>query len=58
MTHVDFAIAFDKLEQDFIALIDSLGSSRELNCAKTRLEEATLWVAKHIAVVELADANG
>ena len=29
-------------------LIDSLGSSRELSLAKTKIEEAVMWAVKHI----------
>lgn len=29
--------------------IESLGSSRELSTAKTKIEEAVMWAVKHIA---------
>jgi hypothetical protein len=29
-------------------LIDSIGSSRELSIAKTKIEEAVMWAVKHI----------
>ena len=33
---------------DFVALLDSIGSSRELSLAKTKIEEAVMWAVKHI----------
>ena len=33
---------------DFYNLIDSMGSSRELSIAKTKIEEAVMWAVKHI----------
>lgn len=33
---------------EFWELVDSLGSSRELSNAKTRIEEATMWAVKHL----------
>lgn len=32
----------------FHNLIDSLGQSRELSIAKTKVEEAVMWAVKHI----------
>lgn len=32
----------------FHALVDSLGVSRELSLAKTKIEEAVMWAVKHI----------
>ena len=32
----------------FLTFIDSLGSSRELSIAKTKIEEAVMWAVKHI----------
>jgi len=32
----------------FHQFIDSLGSSRELSIAKTKIEEAVMWAGKHI----------
>lgn len=32
----------------FHQFIDSLGSSRELSIAKTKIEEAVMWAVKHI----------
>jgi len=29
-------------------VIDSIGSSRELSIAKTKIEEAVMWAVKHI----------
>lgn len=34
--------------QSFWDAIDSIGSSRELSLAKTRIEEAAMWATKHI----------
>lgn len=31
------------------ALVNDLGESRELSLAKTKLEEAVMWVSKHIS---------
>lgn len=33
---------------EFFNLIDSLGASRELSLAKTKIEEAVMWGVKHI----------
>lgn len=30
------------------ALIERIGSSRELSIAKTKVEEATMWTVKHL----------
>lgn len=32
----------------FVALCDSIGSSRELSLAKTKMEEAVMWSVKHV----------
>lgn len=32
----------------FHALCDSIGSSRELSLAKTKIEEAVMWAVKHV----------
>lgn len=40
-----------KLKDDGLALhefVNSLGSSRELSIAKTKIEEAVMWAVKHI----------
>ena len=40
-----------QLKDDGLALwnlLDSLGSSRELSIAKTKIEEAVMWGTKHI----------
>lgn len=34
--------------QAFHDFVDSLGSSRELSLAKTKVEEAVMWAVKHI----------
>lgn len=31
-----------------LALIDGMGSSRELSIAKTKTEEAVMWAVKHL----------
>ncbi|ATQ67721.1 MULTISPECIES: Acb2/Tad1 domain-containing protein [Methylosinus] len=33
---------------EFLELVDSLGSSRELSIARTKTEEAVMWAVKHI----------
>lgn len=43
--------AMQKLKDDGLAFwefLDSLGSSRELSVAKTKIEEAVMWAVKHI----------
>lgn len=32
----------------FINLVDSIGTSRELSLAKTKIEEAVFWAVKHV----------
>lgn len=32
----------------FFKMIDSIGQSRELSLAKTKIEEAVMWAVKHI----------
>lgn len=32
----------------FYSCLDTLGSSREISLAKTKLEEAVMWAVKHI----------
>lgn len=32
----------------FYTLVDSLGASREIALAKTKIEEAVMWATKHI----------
>jgi hypothetical protein len=32
----------------FLNKLDSIGASRELSLAKTKLEEAVMWAVKHI----------
>ncbi len=32
----------------FVEFLDSVGASRELSLAKTRIEEAVMWATKHI----------
>ena len=33
---------------DFVECLVSIGSSRELSLAKTKMEEAVMWAVKHI----------
>lgn len=33
---------------EFHALIEGMGSSREISLAKTKVEEAVMWAVKHI----------
>ena len=33
---------------DFHNFIDSIGQSRELSLAKTKIEEAVMWAVKHV----------
>ena len=33
---------------EFFAYVDSVGSSREISLAKTKIEEAVMWAVKHI----------
>lgn len=43
--------AMQKLKDDGLALhqyVESLGSSRELSVAKTKIEEAVMWAVKHL----------
>ncbi len=43
--------AMQKLKDDgleFWDYIDSLGASRELSLAKTKIEEAVMWAVKHV----------
>lgn len=32
----------------FVEFVESIGSSRELSLAKTRIEEAVMWAVKHV----------
>lgn len=44
-------VAMQKIKDDGLALhtyFESLGSSRELSVAKTKIEEAVMWAVKHI----------
>lgn len=34
--------------QELWELVDGIGQSRELSLAKTKVEEAVMWVTKHI----------
>lgn len=47
----DEKAAMQKVKDDGLALwnyIDSLGMSRELSVAKTKIEESVMWTVKHI----------
>lgn len=34
--------------QEFLDLCDTIGSSREMSLAKTKIEEAVMWATKHV----------
>jgi hypothetical protein len=34
--------------EDFVTYCESLGVSRELSLAKTKMEEAVMWAVKHL----------
>lgn len=36
------------LGQEFLDKCDSIGSSREMSVAKTKIEEAVMWSVKHV----------
>ena len=36
------------LGREFVAECDSIGQSRELSLAKTKMEEAVMWAVKHV----------
>lgn len=36
------------LGRAFYEMIEAMGSSRELSIAKTKIEEAVMWAAKHV----------
>jgi hypothetical protein len=36
------------LGESFYILINSIGESRELSLAKTKVEEAVMWAVKHV----------
>ncbi len=43
--------AMQKIKDDGLAFhnfLDSLGNSRELSIAKTKIEEAVMWAVKHV----------
>ena len=47
----DEKAAMQRVKDDGLAfweLIDSIGGSRELSLAKTKIEEAVMWAVKHI----------
>lgn len=33
---------------EFLTLIESIGGSRELSLARTKIEEAVMWAVKHV----------
>lgn len=39
---------FKDLGLEFLTACDSVGSSRELSLAKTKIEEAVMWAVKHV----------
>jgi hypothetical protein len=43
--------AMQKIKDDGLAMhefVNSLGNSRELSIAKTKIEEAVMWAVKHV----------
>lgn len=34
--------------QEFLDICDTIGSSREIALAKTKIEEAVMWATKHV----------
>lgn len=47
----DEKAAMQKIKDDGLAFhqfLDSLGQSREVSLAKTKIEEAVMWAVKHI----------
>jgi len=34
--------------QDFYGVVESMGNSREISLAKTKIEEAVMWAVKHV----------
>lgn len=47
---VDRIHAFKEMGMEMLDLMRQTGSSRELDLAQTRLEEAVSWAVKHIAL--------
>ena len=41
-------VAMKDLGASFLTLCDSVGASRELSLAKTKIEEAVMWAVKHV----------
>lgn len=41
-------VAVKGLGENFLDLIGSLGQSRELSIARTKIEEAVMWAVKHV----------
>lgn len=41
-------MAVKDLGENFLDLIGSLGQSRELSIARTKIEEAVMWAVKHV----------
>ena len=52
---IDRIHAFKELAAEMLMLINATGTSRELEAAQTRLEEAVIWSVKHVARHGLAD---
>lgn len=47
---VDHVGGITQFEQNMLAEIESFGASRELDLAKTKIEEAVAWMIKHFAI--------
>ena len=41
-------VALGEAAASFWRLVDGLGEGRELSIAKTKIEEAEMWAAKHL----------
>ena len=39
------------------SLYEELGSSKEIECSKARLEEAAMWASKHIGMNEIVSGE-
>lgn len=37
------------LEAEFLAFLTTVGASREMSLARTKMQEASFWATKHIA---------
>ncbi len=49
-TELNRIYAFKEMGTEMLGLMRESGSSRELELAQTRLEEAVFWAVKHVAL--------